>query len=145
MPITPPRTAFTYPMTSPPGAAPDQPEPSSGRADEDLVGDAIEAAREAAILAFAHVIDEHPGEAPPEVRLMLTATRGNPSQGHTETEVRFAAPNSLATSHNDKVAIALASMKAIAPDLYTTMMAGLDRGRRMSLGGLSKWLRPGAR
>jgi hypothetical protein len=145
MTLTPSPAASSHIMTSPPGAAPDQPEPASGRADEDLVGVAIETAREAAIVAFAQVLDDHPGAEAPEVRLMLTATRGNPSQAHSETEVRFASPNGLATSHHDKVAIALASMKAIAPELYTTMMAGLDRGRRVSFGGLGKWLRPGAR
>jgi hypothetical protein len=112
---------------------------------DDLFGNAIDAAREAAIAAFAEIVETAPGDAPPELRLMLVATRGNPSKEQTQTEVRFAAPDGVATSHPDKIAIALSSMKAVAPDLYVTMMAGLDRGRRLSFGDLRAWLRPGSR
>jgi hypothetical protein len=104
--------------------------------------DAIVAAREAAVTAFRRTLDASgQAQAAPEVRLMVTATQGNPSTGHSHSEVRFAAPDGVAISHHDKVAMALSSMKAVAPDLYTTMVKGIERGRRTTMGGLRACLR----
>ncbi|HMJ36089.1 MAG TPA: hypothetical protein VK501_19450 [Baekduia sp.] len=111
---------------------------------DDLLADAVAAARNAAILALAEVLDAEPGP-PREVRLMLCATTGDPSAGVSQTEVRFAGPSDVAISHHDKVAMALASMKAIAPDLYDTMMAGIERGRGLTLAGVWARLRPSSR
>jgi hypothetical protein len=97
---------------------------------DSLLDDAINAARDAANEAFASAVAEVEGEEAPEIRLMLCATLGDPSTGYSQSEVRFAAPGGVAISHHDKVAIALSSMKAISPDLYATMVAGLERGRR---------------
>ena len=44
-----------------------------------------------------------------------------------------------------RLAMALASMKAISPEIYSTMMAGLSRGRRVTLGGLRACLKAAAR
>jgi hypothetical protein len=41
--------------------------------------------------------------------------------------------------------MALASMKAVSPEIYSTMMAGIERGRRVTLGGLRACLRAAAR
>jgi hypothetical protein len=98
-----------------------------------LIEEAITAARDAANAAFASVVEIDDGAEVPEIRLMLCATRGDPSTGYSESEVRFAAPDNLAISHHDKVAMALSSMKAVSPDLYATMVAGLERGRRTVL------------
>jgi hypothetical protein len=108
---------------------------------DNTLQDALAAAREAAIDAFADVLDAGP-EPPPQVRLMLCATTGDPSAGASQTEVRFAGPTDVAISHPDKVAMALASMKAIAPNHYETMMEGLDRGRRLRPSDVWAWLRP---
>jgi hypothetical protein len=91
--------------------------------DHELMEDAIIAARDAAVAALRQTLNAKPGEAP-EVRLMITATRGNPSTEYSHSEVRFAAPDGVAISHHDKVAMALASMKAVSPELYATMVAG---------------------
>ena len=112
--------------------------------DDALVADALVAAREAAITALRETLGAHPHDAP-EVRLMLTATRGNPSTEYSHSEVRFAAPDGVAISHHDKVAMALASMKAVSPDLYATMVAGIERGRRLSFGTLRACFRAVAR
>ncbi|WP_445148573.1 hypothetical protein [Baekduia sp. Peel2402] len=106
--------------------------------------DAVIAAREAAIRAFTDKLDGS-GATLAEVRLMITATRGNPSTEYSTSEVRFAAPDGVAISHHDKVAMALASMKAVSPEIYTTMMAGISRGRRVTLGGLRACLKAAAR
>jgi hypothetical protein len=105
---------------------------------------AVIAAREAAIRALTAELDGS-GATIPEVRLMITATRGNPSTEYSTSEVRFAAPDGVAISHHDKVAMALASMKAVSPEIYTTMMAGISRGRRVTLGGLRACLKAAAR
>lgn len=105
---------------------------------------AVIAAREAAIRALTTELDSS-GATIPEVRLMITATRGNPSTEYSTSEVRFAAPDGVAISHHDKVAMALASMKAVSPEIYTTMMAGISRGRRVTLGGLRACLKAAAR
>jgi hypothetical protein len=107
---------------------------------------AVIAAREAAIRAFTSTLDRD-GQAAvlPEVRLMITATRGNPSAEYSTSEVRFAAPDGVAISHHDKIAMALASMKAVSPEIYSTMMAGISRGRRVTLGGLRACLKAAAR
>jgi hypothetical protein len=120
-----------------------QPEAGSS-ADDDRVEDAIIAAREAAITALRQALDAVPGDQP-EVRLMITATRGNPSTEYSHSEVRFAAPEGVAISHHDKVAMALASMKAVSPELYGTMVAGIERGRRFSFGTLRACFRAVAR
>jgi hypothetical protein len=114
------------------------------RDDDELVEDAIVAARDAAITALRQALNAKPGEAP-EVRLMITATLGNPSTEYSHSEVRFAAPDGIAISHHDKVAMALASMKAVSPDLYDTMVAGIERGRRFSFGTLRACFRAVAR
>jgi hypothetical protein len=139
MSLTPP------PPSDPPphaGSPPAEAEPTDP---DDRVDEAVIAAREAAIRAFTEKLDRPTGDTIPEVRLMITATRGNPSTEHSHSEVRFAAPDGVATSHHDKVAMALASMKAVSPEIYATMMAGIARGRRMTLGGLRACLRAAAR
>jgi hypothetical protein len=142
MSLTPPHPSDT---SSP------QPTPPSGAVADDpdaRLEDAVIAAREAAIRAFTeHLDDGGPtGAAPiPEVRLMITATRGNPSTELSHSEVRFAAPDGVAISHHDKVAMALATMKAISPEIYSTMMAGIARGKRVTLGGLRACLKAAAR
>jgi hypothetical protein len=128
----------------------DRPSPPPAPAEEDpdvRLEAAVIAAREAAIRAFTAKLDEGgAGAAPiPEVRLMITATRGNPSTEYSTSEVRFAAPDGVAISHHDKIAMALASMKAVSPEIYTTMMAGISRGRRVTLGGLRACLKAAAR
>lgn len=128
----------------------DRPSPPPATAEEDpdvRLEAAVIAAREAAIRAFTTKLDEGgTGAAPiPEVRLMITATRGNPSEEYSTSEVRFAAPDGVAISHHDKIAMALASMKAVSPEIYTTMMAGISRGRRVTLGGLRACLKAAAR
>jgi hypothetical protein len=140
MSLTPPRPSETSsPHSATPAPAPD------GDPDARL-DDAVIAAREAAIRAFTERLDGGPGRTTiPEVRLMITATRGNPSTEHSQSEVRFAAPDGVAISHHDKVAMALASMKAVSPEIYSTMMAGIERGRRVTLGGLRACLRAAAR
>ena len=123
------------------------PSPALPEEDPDArLEEAVIAAREAAIRAFSSVLD-HDGQAPvlPEVRLMVTATRGNPSTESSTSEVRFAAPDGVAISHHDKIAMALASMKAVSPEIYSTMMAGISRGRRVTLGGLRACLKAAAR
>jgi hypothetical protein len=105
---------------------------------------AIAAARDAAVTALRQALNATPGEAP-EVRLMITATQGNPSTEYSHSEVRFAAPDGVAISHHDKIAMALASMKAVSPDLYDTMVAGIERGRRFSFGTLRACFRAVAR
>jgi hypothetical protein len=139
MSLTPPQPSdTTSPVTA--HAADD-----AGPADPDArLDDAIIAAREAAIRAFTETLDSS-GPTVPEVRLMITATRGNPSAEYSTSEVRFAAPDGVAISHHDKVAMALASMKAISPEIYATMMAGISRGRRVTLGGLRACLKAAAR
>jgi hypothetical protein len=109
----------------------------SGQApgDDHVVEDAIAAAREAAVAALRQALNAKPGDAP-EVRVMITATQGNPSTEYSHSEVRFAAPDGVAISHHDKVAMALASMKAVSPELYGTMVAGIERGRRFSFEAL---------
>jgi hypothetical protein len=106
--------------------------------------DAIVAARDAAVAALRQTLNAQPGEAP-EVRVMITATQGNPSTEYSHSEVRFAAPDGVAISHHDKVAMALASMKAVPPELYGTMVAGIERGRRLSFGTLRACFRAVAR
>jgi len=129
-------------LPPPESSAPQQrPSPAS---DDELVETAIGAARDAAIVALRDVLGSDP-DAAPEVRLMLTATRGNPSTEYSHSEVRFAAPDGVAISHHDKVAMALASMKAVSPELYGTMVAGIERGRRFSLGTLRACFRAVAR
>jgi hypothetical protein len=125
----------------------DRPTPPPAPTEEDpdaRLEAAVIAAREAAIRAFTAELDGT-GAAVPEVRLMITATRGNPSTEYSTSEVRFAAPDGVAISHHDKVAMALASMKAVSPEIYTTMMAGISRGRRVTLGGLRACLKAAAR
>jgi hypothetical protein len=112
--------------------------------DDERVEDAITAARDAAVTALRQALDAAPGDAP-EVRLMITATQGNPSTEYSHSEVRFAAPDGVAISHHDKIAMALASMKAVSPDLYVTMVAGIERGRRFSFGTLRACFRAVAR
>jgi hypothetical protein len=112
--------------------------------DTELVEDAIVAARDAAVTALRQALNATPGEAP-EVRVMITATLGNPSTEYSHSEVRFAAPDGVAISHHDKVAMALASMKAVSPDLYGTMVAGIERGRRLSFETLRACFRAVAR
>jgi hypothetical protein len=109
------------------------------------VEDAIIAAREAAIAALRKTLNAEPGAAGPEVRVMITATQGNPSTEYSHSEVRFAAPDGVAISHHDKVAMALASMKAVSPELYGTMVAGIERGRRFSFGTIRACFRAVAR
>jgi hypothetical protein len=112
--------------------------------EDDRVETAVLAARDAAVSALRRALDDLPGEQP-EVRLMITATRGNPSTEYSQSEVRFAAPDGVAISHHDKVAMALASMKAVSPELYGTMVAGIERGRRLSFGTLRACFRAVAR
>jgi len=107
---------------------------------DSLLEDAIVAARDAANAAFASALPADTADAP-QIRLMLCATQGDPSTGHSHSEVRFAAPGGIAISHHDKVAMALSSMKAVAPDLYGTMVSGLDRGRRFSIAAVCAKLR----
>jgi hypothetical protein len=112
---------------------------------DSLLDDAITAAREAANAAFAAAVAEADGDEAPEIRLMLCATSGDPSTGYSRSEVRFAAPGGVAISHHDKIAMALASMKAVSPDLYATMVAGLERGRRTLFAGLWARMRSASR
>jgi hypothetical protein len=112
--------------------------------DHERMEDAIVAARDAAVAALRKTLNAQPGEAP-EVRVMITATQGNPSTEYSHSEVRFAAPDGVAISHHDKVAMALASMKAVSPELYGTMVAGIERGRRFSFGTLRARFRAVAR
>ena len=136
MSLTPPHPSDR--TTPPPAPAEEDPD---ARLEE-----AVIAAREAAIRAFTSTLDgDDRAAALPEVRLMITATRGNPSAEYSTSEVRFAAPDGVAISHHDKIAMALASMKAISPEIYSTMMAGLSRGRRVTLGGLRACLKAAAR
>lgn len=124
------------------------PSPALPEEDPDTrLEEAVIAAREAAIRAFTTTLDrgDDGHAALPEVRLMVTATRGNPSAEYSTSEVRFAAPDGVAISHHDKIAMALASMKAVSPEIYSTMMAGLSRGRRVTLGGLRACLKAAAR
>jgi hypothetical protein len=102
--------------------------------------EAIAAARDAATEAFASIVPADDAD-PPQIRLMLCATQGDPSTGRSRSEVRFSAPRGVAVSHHDKIAMALASMKAVAPDLYATMVAGIERGRRGPFSGLWSRLR----
>jgi hypothetical protein len=125
-----------------PRAAQDAEAPSDH--DHDLVEEAVIAARDAAVAAMRQTLIAKLGEAP-EVRLMITATRGNPSTEYSHSEVRFAAPDGVAISHHDKIAMALASMKAVSPELYGTMVAGIERGRRFSFGTLRAYFRAVAR
>ena len=111
---------------------------------EQLLEDAIIAARDAAVAALRTTLNAQPGDAP-EVRVMITATQGNPSTEYSHSEVRFAAPDGVAISHHDKVAMALASMKAVSPELYATMVAGIERGRRFSFGTIRACFRAVAR
>lgn len=97
--------------------------------------EAVAAARDAANGAFAAALPPDAAD-PPQIRLMLCATHGDPSTGQSRSEVRFAAPDGVAVSHHDKIAMALASMKAVAPDLYATMVAGIERGGRNPFSGL---------
>jgi hypothetical protein len=128
-----------------PSDRPTPPSAPTAEADPDTrLEDAIIAARESAIRTFTATLDSS-GATLPEVRLMITATRGNPSTEFSTSEVRFAAPDGVAISHHDKVAMALASMKAVSPEIYTTMMAGIARGRRVTLGGLRACLKAAAR
>jgi hypothetical protein len=127
-----------------PRITPSAPQSAHSAADDDHVEDAIIAARDAAITALRTALDAAGGD-PPEVRLMITATRGNPSTEYSHSEVRFAAPVGVAISHHDKVAMALASMKAVSPELYDTMVAGIERGRRLSFGALRACFRAVAR
>jgi hypothetical protein len=147
MPQPPPDAASSESRLSP-RIAPRTAAPAEGgkaRGDDDaLVENAIVAARDAAVTALRQAFDGVPGEAP-EVRLMITATRGNPSTEYSHSEVRFAAPDGVAISHHDKVAMALASMKAVSPELYETMVAGIERGRRFSFGFLRACFRAVAR
>ena len=105
--------------------------------------EAIVAARDAANAAFASALPADRAD-PAQIRLMLCATEGDPSTGRSRSEVRFAAPDGVAISHHDKVAMALSSMKAVAPDIYGTMVAGIERGRRFSIAGLRDKLRSAA-
>ncbi len=134
MSLTPPHPSDHQP----PPPAPPEDDPDA------RLETAVIAAREAAIRAFTTALDTS-GATVPEVRLMITATRGNPSTEYSTSEVRFAAPDGVAISHHDKVAMALASMKAVSPEIYTTMMAGISRGRRVTLGGLRACLKAAAR
>jgi hypothetical protein len=118
--------------------------PEGAEGPTDNIDDAIIAARDAAIVALREALGSDP-DGTPEVRLMITATRGNPSTEYSHSEVRFAAPDGVAISHHDKVAMALASMKAVSPDLYDTMVAGIERGRRFSFGTLRACFRAVAR
>jgi hypothetical protein len=63
-----------------------------------------------------------------DVRLMLIAAVGDPAD-RGQTQARLAAPDDTETSDTQKVAMILATLKAIAPELYETMMTGLDRAR----------------
>lgn len=140
MSLTPPHSSDT---SSPPPATP--PQASADDPDARLEA-AVLAAREAAIRTFTEKLDAGTAGGPiPEVRLMITATRGNPSTEYSHSEVRFSAPDGVAISHHDKVAMALASMKAVSPEIYSTMMAGIARGRRVTLGGLRACLKAAAR
>jgi hypothetical protein len=141
MSLTPPHPPHPSDRPAPAPAA------ATGEDDPDVRLDAaIIAAREAAIRAFTTTLDaDDHAAALPEVRLMITATRGNPSAEYSTSEVRFAAPDGVAISHHDKVAMALASMKAISPEIYSTMMAGISRGRRGALNGLRACLKAAAR
>ncbi|HMJ35892.1 MAG TPA: hypothetical protein VK501_18455 [Baekduia sp.] len=85
----------------------------------------IDAACDAAIEAFAEATD---GDDLPDVRLMLIASVGDPAN-LGETEVRLAAPDDVRTSVSQKSAMLVASLRAIAPELYDSMMSGLDRLR----------------
>lgn len=138
MSLTPPHPSDR----STPASPPTQEDPDA------RLEDAVIAAREAAIRAFTSTLDRDGSGHDPalrEVRLMITATRGNPSAEYSTSEVRFAAPDGVAISHHDKIAMALASMKAVSPEIYSTMMAGLSRGRRVTLGGLRACLKAAAR
>jgi len=119
-------------------------EDAAPSAEDDRVETAVLAARDAAIAALRDALGNDADSAP-ELRLMITATRGNPSTEYSHSEVRFAAPDGVAISHHDKVAMALASMKAVSPELYGTMVAGIERGRRLSFGTLRACFRAVAR
>jgi hypothetical protein len=127
-----------------PRILPSAAEDAKAAGDQELVEEAIVAARDAAVTALRQALNATPDEAP-EVRLMITATLGNPSTEYSHSEVRFAAPDGVAISHHDKVAMALASMKAVSPELYGTMVAGIERGRRLSFGTLRACFRAVAR
>jgi hypothetical protein len=86
---------------------------------------AIDAACDAATEALAAASPDADG---PDVRLVLIATVGDPSDGG-HTEVRLAAPDGTLTEQRQKVAMIITALKAIAPELYDTMMSGLDRSR----------------
>jgi hypothetical protein len=118
-------------------------EEAAPSSEDERVEAAVLAARDAAITALRDALGDE--DDAPELRLMITATRGNPSTEYSHSEVRFAAPDGVAISHHDKVAMALASMKAVSPDLYGTMVAGIERGRRLSFGTLRACFRAVAR
>jgi hypothetical protein len=142
-----PATRDAMSLTPPHPSDRSTPPPAASQEDPDArLEEAVIAAREAAIRAFTTSLDrDDQGAVPPEVRLMITATRGNPSAEYSTSEVRFAAPDGVAISHHDKIAMALASMKAVSPEIYSTMMAGISRGRRVTLGGLRACLKAAAR
>jgi hypothetical protein len=83
----------------------------------------VDAAWDAAVEALADAMPENA-----EVRLMLIAAVGDPAD-RADTQVRLAASGGTTTSETQKVAMVMATLKAIAPALYQTMMAGLDGGR----------------
>jgi hypothetical protein len=143
MPL-PPSDAASPESRLSPRIHPSAPERAEAPNDHELMEDAIIAARDAAVAALRQTLNAKPGDAP-EVRVMITATRGNPSTEYSHSEVRFAAPDGVAISHHDKVAMALASMKAVSPELYGTMVAGIERGRRFSFGTLRACFRAVAR
>jgi hypothetical protein len=143
MPL-PPSDAASPESRLSPRILPSATEGADASGDTGLVDDAVIAARDAAVAALRQKLNATPGEAP-EVRLMITATLGNPSTEYSHSEVRFAAPDGVAISHHDKVAMALASMKAVSPELYDTMVAGIERGRRLSFGTLRACFRAVAR
>ncbi|HEV7494190.1 hypothetical protein [Baekduia sp.] len=143
MPLPPSDAASTESRLSP-RILPNATESADARDDTELVEDAVIAARDAALTALRQTLNAKPGLAP-EVRVMITATLGNPSTEYSQSEVRFAAPDGVAISHHDKVAMALASMKAVSPELYGTMVAGIERGRRFSFGTLRACFRAVAR
>jgi hypothetical protein len=140
----PPSDAISPETRLSPRILPRAAEGADAASDEKRVEDAIAAARDAAVTVLRQTLNATPGEAP-EVRLMITATQGNPSTEYSHSEVRFAAPDGVAISHHDKIAMALVSMKAVSPDLYDTMVAGIERGRRFSFETLRACFRAVAR
>jgi hypothetical protein len=86
---------------------------------------AVEAARTAAADAFFETLGATPATGQ-ELRLMIAATRGDPTAEHAQTEaVFFALDDQLPVQADHKKAMALATLKAVSPEMYERVLEGL--------------------